>query len=360
MEVSNISSVLNRLHIDYKQSSNTTIDLICPFHSDKSYGSCKINSYTGLGFCFACQEGFDAIKLVRHINRCSFKEALDFLYISPDTIYKSSIIDLRKEEPIHKTKDTILSHQDYNKLSLVDINPENYYYTKNRKMTYTFFRKFNVKLCDNGYYRNYLIFPIVDTVNKVVSYECRKIMEYEYLRAFFKIDKDTINIKRLKNTFKNYVRSNNIQLRKNSLLFMNGEEIEDEILMYLLLPKTLYPKGSLLGKPTIWNYQNLDKKKTLYVCEGLGSIPRLYSELDTNVTCTFGVHITENQWELLNQFEKIIIIRDDDEAGSKFVEQFKNNSISEIYVANTKLKDTDDLFIEEIKNKPLLYTVDKL
>lgn len=360
MEVSNISSVLNRLHIDYKESSTSMIDLICPFHSDENYGSCKINAHTGLGFCFACQEGFDAIKLVRHINKCSFKEALSFLNISTDNIYKSSILDMRYDTPTNKDKSNILTYQDYAQLSLTDINPEDYPYTKNRGMTYSFFRKFNVKLCDKGYYKNYLIFPIVDTVNKVMSYECRKIMEYEYLKAFFKIDKDAISIKRLKNTFKTYVKSNNIQLKRNSILFINGEEVFDDILTYLLLPKTLYPKGSLLGKPTIWNFENLDKDKPLYVCEGLATIPRLYSELDTNVTATFGVNITEKQWELLNQFKKIIIIKDDDEAGDSFVNQFKNNCMAEVLVANTKLKDTDDLFIEEIKNKPLLYTVDKL
>ena len=130
MEVSNIHSVLNRLHIEHKETSTHLIDMICPFHSDNNYGSCKIDGHTGLGFCFACQEGFDAIKLVRHVNRCSFQEALDFLNITTNNKYRPSIIDIKYSDFIEKQKNPILTHKEYTSLSLTDINPDEYYYTR--------------------------------------------------------------------------------------------------------------------------------------------------------------------------------------------------------------------------------------
>jgi hypothetical protein len=356
MEILNIPNVLRRLGIQYRETSTDNIDILCPFHADKSYGSCKINALTGVGHCFACKEGFNAIKLTRYINKCSYTKALEFLNIQ-NTYFKQSILDIKDYEYEPQTPKK-LEHKDYSKLNLADLDPESIQYTQKRRMPYSFFRKFNIKLCIDGFYKDYLIFPIIDTVNNVYSYEARKVKEYEYLKGFLGISSD-VAIQRLRKQFQLFVEQNNVKLRDNRDVYVN-EQIKDdnELLKYLLLPKTFYPKGSLLGKPTIWNYCNLDKNKELYVCEGLASLPRLYSELSNNVTCTFGSIVSDKQMELFNQFKTIIIIKDNDLAGESYIEQFKNKCFAELYIANTKLEDTDPLFIEEIKNKPLLYTID--
>jgi hypothetical protein len=357
METINISNVLNRLNISYKETATDKIDILCPFHADRSFGSCKINNVTGLGYCFACKEGFDAIKLVRHINKCSYSEALTFLNLK-NMYVKKSILDLNDDVVIGE-KTIKIEHKDYKRLSLSDLNPESVQYTLQRKMPFSFFRKFNIKICNDGFYKDYLIFPIIDNINNVASYEARKVKEYEYLKLVLGISND-VATSRLKSKFKSFIEQNNVKLRDNRDVYINGEIVENDLLKYLLLPKTLYPKGSLLGKPTIWNYENLDKNEDLYVCEGLGSIPRLYSELSNNVTCTFGSIVSDKQMQLFNQFKRIVIIRDNDEAGNSYIEKFKNNCYAEILIANTTLEDTDDLFIEEIKNKPFLYTIDKI
>jgi len=358
MEILNIHNVLKKLNISHRENSSENIDILCPFHNDKSFGSCKINAITGVGHCFSCKEGFNTIKLVKHINKCSYTEALEFLNIPISNQYKQSILDIKDytspSEPVRK-----LEHKDYSRLTLADMNPETIKYTKDRKITYNFLRKFNIKICTEGFYKDYLIFPIIDNINEVYSYEARKVKEYEYLKAFLGISRD-ISMVRLKNQFKLFIDENNVKLKGNRDIYANGEIQENELIKYLLLPKTLYPKSSLLGKPTIWNYSNLDKTKELFVCEGLGSVPRIYSELSNNVTCTFGSIISDKQMELLNEFRTIIIIRDNDLAGQSYVDQFRKNCLAEIFIANTKLEDTDELFIEEIKNKPYLYTIDKV
>lgn len=359
MEIFNIYNVLKRLNVPYRETTTENIDIICPFHADKSYGSCKINSTTGVGHCFACKEGFNAIKLVRYINKCSYTDALEFLNI-PNTYFKQSILDIKDYEFESETPSKKLEHKDYSRLNLADLNPESILYTRNRKMTYEFFRKFNVKVCTDGFYKDYLIFPIIDTINNVYSYEARKVKEYEYLKGFLGIS-NKVSIVRLRKQFERFIEQNNVKLKDNRDVYVNGE-LKDhaELIKYLLLPKTLYPKGSLLGKPTIWNYVNLDRTKELFICEGLGSVPRIYSELSSNVTCSFGSIISEKQMELLNEFKTIIIIKDNDSAGQSYVDQFRKNCLAEILIANTKLEDTDEMFIEEIKNKPYLYTIDKV
>jgi hypothetical protein len=90
--------------------------------------------------------------------------------------------------------------------------------------------------------------------------------EYEYLKAFLGISSD-VSIIRLRKQFERFIEENNVKLKDNRDVYINGE-LKDhaELIKYLLLPKTLYPKGSLLGKPTIWNYVNLDRKKELFIC----------------------------------------------------------------------------------------------
>jgi len=84
--------------------------------------------------------------------------------------------------------------------------------------------------------------------------------------------------------------------------------------------KVIYPKGGTVN--TLFNYDNLNTKDTLYLCEGIMDIPLIYSHVSRNVSCTFGVNITVTQKEMLKQFPKICLFLDDDTAGHALVESF--------------------------------------
>lgn len=52
---------------------------LCPFHNDKHIGNCRI-LHKDYGMCFACNTGFDSIKLVQKVNGTGFRDAVLFIY----------------------------------------------------------------------------------------------------------------------------------------------------------------------------------------------------------------------------------------------------------------------------------------
>lgn len=86
-------------------------------------------------------------------------------------------------------------------------------------------------------------------------------------------------------------------------------------------PKVLYPKG---GKSDIlFNYDNLDFEKPLYIVEGIKSALRIYSLGYKNVTATLGASLGKNQIQLIRKMEQPILFPDNDRAGHNMVEQFE-------------------------------------
>lgn len=53
---------------------------LCPFHSDNTTGSFRVNLTTGAFMCFACEaKGHDIIAFTMAINGIGFRDALDTL-----------------------------------------------------------------------------------------------------------------------------------------------------------------------------------------------------------------------------------------------------------------------------------------
>jgi len=86
-------------------------------------------------------------------------------------------------------------------------------------------------------------------------------------------------------------------------------------------PKCLYPKHCKMN--ICFNQDNLDKSKPLIVCEGIMDIHKIWSNVDRNVTCTFGVSLSEGQKEFLKDAQNIILFIDDDLAGHGSVSTFE-------------------------------------
>jgi DNA primase len=95
--------------------------------------------------------------------------------------------------------------------------------------------------------------------------------------------------------------------------------------------KLLYPNGSR-GHDTIFNYNNLDKNKPLYVVEGIKSALYLWSYLDKNITAIFSNRIKNKQKEILKNFNHIIIIPDHGVAGETLIKDFKELDVPELQI----------------------------
>lgn len=121
--------------------------------------------------------------------------------------------------------------------------------------------------------------------------------------------------------------------------------------------KVLYPKGGSVN--TLFNIDNLDRKKLLIIVEGIFDTVKIYQHITKNVTCTFGSNITPRQRQLINEFDEVAVMSDNDAAGDKMRKSFEDFMRKEYYIIryDLRFKDPGDAPIEvinrAIKNKKL-------
>lgn len=100
--------------------------------------------------------------------------------------------------------------------------------------------------------------------------------------------------------------------------------------------KVLYPKNSSVN--FLYDIENLDKTKKLYVAEGLMDCLAFRSLTGiTNSTSIFGANITKHQKDLLNEFPEVCYVYNNDAAGLKSLQDMKNSytgKFSELKPAN--------------------------
>lgn len=337
LTTSQIAKAMNLLNIQrYGNNNGNWIGIICPMHSESTPGgSCSINLESGVIHCFSCHQSINAIDLIKQRYNVNFSEALKLIDVRSDV--KINYRPVKKEK---KRVETKVEH-DFTEISF---NPDNYHYTRTRGFTEEFCERFNITRCLSGIYNDYMIIPCFDSNKKIFEFEARKLFSYENLNMFF----DTINedFGKLKRKLERYIKRNKIKL-VDYILFQDNKVIYDDRLKYLLQPKVKYVPGSQLYR-TIWNVDNLKYDDELYVCEGLGSICKLWTNITKNCSAVFGSKIDKEQIEILKRFKKIVLLPDYDEAGYSMV-KFLNMYLNNFTVKKIKLEDTDKDYINEIK-----------
>lgn len=111
--------------------------------------------------------------------------------------------------------------------------------------------------------------------------------------------------------------------------------------------KVLYPKGGTSN--TLFNIDNLKFDEPLYVVEGIMDTVNLWQYVSRNVTCTFGVNVTNRQREMLSRFSSIVLFIDDDRAGEEMINSFDEFLEEEFAVMWVNGKDPGDATEEETK-----------
>lgn len=114
-------------------------------------------------------------------------------------------------------------------------------------------------------------------------------------------------------------------------------------------PKVLYPKGSTVN--SLFQMDRLDRTKPLYVVEGVMDLAILRSHSQfANSTSMFGANITHRQTILLKEFEHIIVIPDNDDAGRNMVDTLRSRISGRVEVLpvprvlrDQKIKDVGDI-----------------
>lgn len=349
-----IFSMLNYLNIKHKTNPNYKgwIDIICPNHNDKDFGNAGVNINSGAIKCFRCGYKSHVLKEIKKFcNIQDYKEFLKFLQLNfyinlPNTSYTQSFKNNTKISNKSNTKNFDIINKEYTKYITKDININESKYLKDRSFTSKFCFEFHIKHIITGFYKDYFAIPIINSNKNLVTIEFRKLLQYEYYQKFY--NKEIITEEDIKN-FKEYCKKENFYLDKSDVLKKGNKEYHNSVIQYLLKPKVKYELGSRIDE-TIWNIDNLDFNEDLYVCEGIGSLCKLYNNVSENVTCTFGSNVSEYQLELLKKFKKnIILIPDEDEAGEKMILRLFSE-LKNFYLILTSFEDVDKEYIEDIKN----------
>ena len=344
-----IIATLDNLGLKHESHPNHKGWLQCqcpnPTHYEQVHDNCSVNLNSGFIKCFSCGYGNKGESRKSIVNAVmdrlnySYKEAIQF--IEQGIACTTSIMSQQTPKRKRVRKKPL-----YN-FTMVDLNPNDFYYTRSRGFTEEFIKHFNIKHVTSSWFNDYMIIPIIDSSKHINEYEGRKLKEYETLCEFYKVT--DIPLDTLKNNFKLLCRKNDVRLnRKNYKVYMGENVIEDSQLQYLLKPKTLYISNSRCQE-TLWNIDNLNREEDLFVVEGLGSVCCLWSHISKNVTAIFGVSITEEQIEYLKQFKKVIYIPDYDKAGYESV-NFLKDKIDNLSVIVCQCEDTDSEYVDTIKN----------
>ncbi len=328
---SNIFYILDILNIPHKEKANTKgwLAIICPFHHDKDFGNAYINIDTGVIHCFNCGKK-------KHISTLLKENDIQLLYAP---------IQTKNNEKPKQKKTSII----YNFTTKPINENELSFYLQVRGFTETFCKAFGIVYCLTYPYNDYVAIPVIDTKQHINDFEFRKCFEYEYLQKIFPMYKDEL-LQKLQLYFKRYCQKYNIRFTGGKL-YKNDTIWYSSLFEYLLKPKVLYLSNSQVKK-TIFNRDNLNYNESLYLCEGTGSIPKLYQYISKNCSCTFGSEVTQQQLNILKHFKEIIIIPDNDPAGYKFV-NILHSALSQhtkLFVIALPIEDTHPEYVTYIKN----------
>lgn len=289
--------------------SNGWVNCKCVFPGHKdTHPSAGFNINTLVYKCFRCGTT-NLYKIVQQFTGCSYKDAIT--HVEGDFEINATL-NLNKRQDIQsyyldqKNVKSIIEPKFYLE-KLIDFTPDDYDYTLSRGFTREFCNSLGIKLCIDGYLttsknnklplNDYIIIPIIDIQKNIDTFEARNIVRNEHDYR----------------------------------------------------PKVLYPTNSNIND-TLLNIDNLNYNEDLYVCEGSGSLPKIYSSISKNVTCIFGASITDEQLKYLLQFnKKIIFLSDWDEASYNMLFSIRKE-LDNAYVFKERTEDIDHDFIEKLNH----------
>jgi DNA primase len=249
-----------------KLAAADDVPYCCPYHEDKT-PSMFISKSKGIYNCFSCGRSGTIGQL--------------FYDLTGSSLYKTLGIDVDEFSDFSVNYSQKSFEQDYSKTPKNDLkitegeliplqnNSEIIRYLRKRGISYEIaekmeFSKFDKVKIGENYYYNRLMIPITEK-GQMLSCEMRD---------------------------------------------MTGKSMK----------KVLYPKGSTLN--TLYDLDNLSKDSELYIVEGLMDLAVLRSDpFFSNSTTIFGSNLTRRQLYLLDQFNKITFIPDNDKAGESTIKK---------------------------------------
>lgn len=283
---SQVKRVLSGSGVTVEKESESEYIVFCPFHSNHRTPAGEINKYTGLFFCFSCGKTADLIELVMHFSNRTYFESIRFI--------KSKEVEV---DILSEVNSKLIEKEEWEGFDLSVIDRLNNQATKSdrakayfakRKITESSISKFKLGYSEN---QDMISIPVHNHEGLCVGFVARSIEGKDF-----------------KNTPK---------LPKSKLLF------------------------------------NLNRVKTaskVYVVESSFDAIRL-DQVGFPAVATLGANVSAKQLDLLEKyFSDIIVIADNDEAGSNMKDRLIKRFGSNISIINidSRYKDIGEMEDEEI------------
>lgn len=251
----------------------------CPFHKDNT-PSLSVNLPKGIYHCFSCRRSGTIEKLFKEYTGESLYKTLG---IKIDDFSKLASPEWDYEEEVFNVNDYRINF-DPALLSSCRHSTKAKQFLRRRGIPFSIVDKYNIRYAEKIYINN----PVKAYTDVIV------IPIFE----------------------------------KGTLISMELRSTDPNVPKH---EKVRYPKDSSVN--TLYELDSLDRKKSLYVVEGLMDlfVMKKYPELQ-NSTTVFGSGITKRQKQLLGEFDDVIYIPDNDEAGNKTIEWFKEQEMTNISI----------------------------
>ena len=321
--------VLDKLGIKRESSfSGKYIQILCPNHNDKSFGSCQVYNNSVIK-CWSCGYVSNLFGLVRS-RKPELNSRQIFQFLGENNNSDLLLTYLNERSRKKEVKEIFINLEKIKLLQKEKVNTL-LYYPFTRFITKDFCDRFNIEIITEGFYKDFFCIPIIYK-GEIISYEFRKAKEYEYFEQYYKSDFDIT--KPLEFYRKRFKQEENIP--KNFLT------------NYLRKSKVIYNKQSQL-KNIIFNIDNLNRNEDLYITEGVAGIPELeFNFKSKNCTALFGSEVSEKQVEILSEFtQRKILWLDNDIASDKLI-SLLNQILSNFWIIyKGNILKTSDYLLEK-------------
>ncbi|NCV86641.1 MAG: toprim domain-containing protein [Oxalobacteraceae bacterium] len=283
---SQVKRVLSGSGVTVEKESESEYIVFCPFHANHRTPAGEINKYSGLFFCFSCGKTADLIELVMHFSNRTYFESVRFIKSKEVEVDILSEINSKLVEKEEWTEFDFSIVQRLHEQALVSERAKEYFVK--RKITKDSVIKFKLGYSET---QDMISIPVHNHEGLCVGFVARSIEGKDF-----------------KNTTK---------LPKSKLLF------------------------------------NLNRVKTaskVYVVESSFDAIRL-DQVGFPAVATLGANVSTKQLDLLEKyFSDIIVIADNDEAGSNMKDRLIKRFGSSISIINidSRYKDIGEMEDEEI------------
>ena len=282
-----VERVLNGLGIETASQTESNFMIFCPFHNNSRTPAGTVSKEKGLFFCFGCQTSKNLVEFVMAVSNRSYFESVRYIKQKDSETDISQLVNKKLYVAPEFVQFDEVLIKRLNNQALETPRAMNYFH--GRRITEASVRKFDLGYSDK---QDYVTIPIQSPDGLTIGFVAR-----------------SVDGKDFKNT---------PGLPKSKVLF---------------------------------NLHRVRSSKFVYVVESSFDAIRL-DQIGFPAVATLGANVSSVQMNLLEKyFSDVILVADNDEAGSVMIDRILNKIGSKVSVVkiDQKYKDIGEMSDEEIK-----------